>query len=63
MGKELMPIIGSTRVVRKFLYTPKKLKHQTKWFQYALIKQQYMPYCNKFNGGIYGKWQDISFLN
>ena len=54
------PLSGSVRVVEKFLFLPKKLGHERKWFTKVKIRQKYAPRYSF--GGIVFRWKDMCFL-
>ena len=60
MDKETRPIIGTERTVKRFLFLPKKLGKEIKWFTTATINQRYVP---NFDGKrIKFQWKDTHFL-
>jgi len=54
------PLAGSTRVIEKFLFVPKKIGYQTKWLSTVRIKQRYAPVS--YSGRINFQWKDMCFL-
>ncbi len=36
------PKVGDTRVVEKFLYTPTTINGETRWWEKAKVKQEYV---------------------
>ncbi len=48
---------GDIRIVNKFLFLPKCINGESRWFEYATIKQLYKI----FSYGDY--WEDVEWIN
>jgi len=59
--------IGSTRVIRKFLFLPKYIDGEIRWFEYAEIKQRYMKLTRLIPGmktkNTVVTWADIEWAD
>jgi len=42
------PIIGSHRVIIKFLFLPKKLNNEKRWLEFSIIKQRYVKWQKNY---------------
>ena len=54
------PSLGSTRTVKKFLWLPKTLNGETRWFERGLIFQRCVSKDTKQTDL---KWVDVSWEN
>jgi len=55
--KKEHPKTGEVRVVFKFLLLPLEIDNETRWLEFAHIKQRAYLFNGKF------KWNSIGFLN
>jgi hypothetical protein len=47
---------GELRIIRKFLWFPKTLDYETRWLEFANIKQEFQA------GYMLNYWEDISWV-
>lgn len=44
--KSVPPKIGDTRIIKKFLFLPKRIGVDIRWLEFAYVFQQYVPETN-----------------
>lgn len=49
---------GTTRVIKKFLFLPKKLKYVTRWLEWVHVRQ--VAFCGVI--GKHGNWDDYEWV-
>lgn len=56
--RKVKPVIGDERVVSEFLFFPKTLDKETRWLEFAEIRQMYWgrPWTK-------GSWEDVGWHN
>lgn len=51
--------IGDVRTINKFLFLPRTINGQSRWLEWARIKQEYRP--GSWSDGPY--WEDIEWVD
>lgn len=54
-------MLGSTRIITKFLWFPIEIEYQTRWLEKAKIKQICKSSGRSFDDGYY--WQNVEWIN
>lgn len=54
------PTIGVGRYIKKFLWLPKRIKYETRWFEFVTISQSFQQAGGRIGQG---KWVDENFVD
>lgn len=54
-----IPDEGEIRVIKKYLFFPRKIDGEWRWFEWVKIRQKY--YINWI--GLWSEWEDIEWID
>jgi hypothetical protein len=57
-GSPKRPYLDQHRIIRRFLWWPVSIGHETRWLEFAEIEQRY---CGLINAA--ESWEPIRFIN
>lgn len=59
--KFIIPKIGDSKIVRKFLWFPVSIDREIRWLEYATVRYKYSN--NSYKVGMLDSWIAIEFIN
>lgn len=54
------PAANQTRTQRKFLWLPLTIGDETRWLEFAWVREETMPVCNYYDLNVY-EWHPVAF--
>jgi hypothetical protein len=58
---EPKPKTGTQRVVRRFLLLPRRFDNETRWLEYANIREEYQ--LRYYETTLYSDWHEVGFAD
>lgn len=56
------PMVGQVRKLRRFLFFPKRIGYQTRWFEMAMWKEYWRPPIYSARGVTGGRWEATEWI-